>query len=159
MVNIGLYVDVSNLYFCIYNNLKGKLNYAKLIEFIQPLGHIVTAKAYGAQVKDEASVFIETLEKLGFTTYYKKPKYFGQTHTGKADWDVGIAVDIIKDLDNLDMVILATADGDMTPLAEYIKEQGKEIVVIGSKISRELQDSVTKYIEIPNSLVMPLRRK
>lgn len=159
MNKIGLYVDVSNLYFCLYNNLKGKLNYAKLIDFLSPLGDICIAKAYGAQVNNEAEAFIETLQSLGFETHYKHPKYFGQTHTGKADWDVGIAIDIVKDLEKVDMVVLATADGDMSPLASYVIEKGKQIVVIGSNISKELQENVTKYIEIPNSLVIPLRRQ
>lgn len=159
MKRIGLYIDVSNLYFCLYNNLHGKLNYAKLIEFLEPLGDRIVSKAYGAQVKNEAEGFIKLLESLSFETFYKKPKYFGATHTGKADWDVGIAIDIIKDMDRIDMVILATADGDMTPLAKYLKEHGKDVVVIGSNISQELRAEVTKFIEIPNSLVIPIRRK
>lgn len=159
MKRIGLYIDVSNLYFCLYNNLKGKLNYAALVEYLQPIGDIVIKKAYGAQVKEEAAGFIKTLHGLDFETYYKAPKYFGAKHVGKADWDVGMAVDIIKDLDSIDMVILATADGDMAPLAEYVIERGKEIVIVGSNISKELQESCTTYIELPSSLVLPIRRR
>ena len=153
MKKIGLYIDVSNLYYCIYNNMKSKLNYSKLLEFITPLGDIVIAKAYGAQVKDEAEPFIKRLKELSFETFYKVPVH------GKADWDVGISVDIIKDLKDVDMVILATADGDMVPLAKYVLSLDKEIVVIGSNISKELQHNVTKHIEIPRSMVTSLRRK
>jgi len=159
MTRIGLYVDVSNLYFCLYNNLKGKLNYSALLEFLDPLGDLRIKKAYGAQVKEEASGFIKLLEGLGFETFYKAPKYFGAKHVGKADWDVGLAIDVIKDLDEVDMVILATADGDMTPLAEYTIALGKEVVVIGSNISKELQDACTTYIELPSSLIIPIRRR
>jgi len=156
-MKIGLYVDVSNLYFCLYNNLRAKLNYAELIEFISPIGEVVLAKAYGAQVKDEAAGFIKLLHKLGYTTYYKEPKHYGDV--SKADWDVGIAVDIIRDLDNVDMVALITADGDMVPLAQYVLDQGKKVLIMGSNISKELQDVATTYIEIPSSLVIPLRRQ
>lgn len=159
MKRIGLYIDVSNLYFCLHNNLKGKLDYSALLKFLEPLGTISIAKAYGAQVKDEASAFIRLLEGLGFQTFYKTPKYYGATHNGKADHDVSIAIDVVKDLPELDMVILATADGDMTPLVEYIKSFNKSIVIIGSNISKELQDTCTKYIEIPSSLVIPIRRR
>ena len=157
MRQIGLYVDVSNLYFCLFNNLRGKLNYAALLEFLDPLGRFVIKKAYGAQVKEEAAGFIKLLQDLGFETRYKTPKNYGSA--SKADWDVGICIDIVQDLSRLDMVLLATADGDMTPLAEFILDQGKEIVVIGSNISKELQDMATKYIEIPSSLVLPIRRR
>jgi len=159
MKKMGLYVDVSNLYYCLFNNLHGKLNYAELLAFIEPLGTLVLAKAYGAQVKNEADSFIAKLEKLGFETYYKEPKYYNAKHTGKADWDVGIAVSIIEDLAQLDIVVLATADGDMTPLAEYVISQGKDIIVIGSNISQELQEACTTYIEIPSSFVIPVRRR
>jgi len=158
-MRIGLYVDVSNLYFCLYNNMHGKLDYSALNAFIEPLGEVVLRKAYGAQVKDEAASFIQLLERLGFEAYYKQPKYYGAKHIGKADWDVGIAIDIVRDLVDLDMIILATADGDMAPVIQYAKEKGKQVVVIGSNISHELQNIVTKYIEIPESLVIPLGRK
>ena len=159
MKRIGLYIDVSNLYFCLYNNLKGKLNYAELLSFLKPLGDMVLMKAYGAQVKDEAAGFIKLLHELGFETNYKAPKYFGAKHVGKADHDVGIAMDIVEDLWDLDMVILATADGDMTPLAKYIRKHDKDVVIIGSNISKELSEAVTQYIEIPSSLVIPIRRR
>ena len=100
MRRIGLYVDVSNLYYCIFNNMRGKLNYSKLLDFISPIGDVVIAKAYGAQVKEEAESFIAFLRGLSFETFYKVP-----TH-GKADWDVGITVDVIKDLENIDIVVL-----------------------------------------------------
>lgn len=156
MKRIGLYIDVSNLYFCLYNNLHGKLDYTALLDFLEPLGEIVTKRAYGAQVKDEAAKFIEFLESLGFEAFYKAPKTYG--NTAKADHDVKIAIDIIKDMTKHDMIILASADGDMTPLVEYVQGHGIDVVIIGSNISKELQDTATKSIEIPSSLVMPIRR-
>jgi len=157
MKKIGLYVDVSNLYFCLCNNQRGKLNYSELVTFLDPLGNIIIRKAYGAQIKDEATQFIQSLQNLGFIANYKAPKTYG--NVTKADWDVGIAVDIIKDLEHLDMIIIATADGDMCPLVQYILEHGKDAVIIGSGISKELQRTATKCIEIPASLVVPFRRK
>ena len=157
MKQIGLYIDVSNLYFCLYNNLRGKLNYSALLEFLDPLGRFVIKKAYGAQANTEATKFIDTLHSLGFETFYKTPKNYGSS--SKADWDVGITIDVVQDLERLDMVILATADGDMTPLAQYIRSYNKDVVIVGSNISKELQDISTKYIEIPSSLVIPIRRR
>lgn len=150
---LGLYIDVSNLYYCIYNNSRGKLNYQKLIDFLSPLGTFAVKKAYGAQAENEAENFIKILNDLGIETFYKTPKYFGAKHQGKADWDVGITIDVIKDLDKLDTVILATADGDMAPLVKYCIEKDKMVIIIGSNISKELKDTATKTIELPPSLV------
>lgn len=153
MNRLGIYVDISNLYYCVFNKHKGKLDYAKLLEFLLPLGEIAFAKAYGAQVKDEAAPFIQILETLGFEPIYKEPKFYG-SHEGKADWDVGIAIDMIKDLDNYDMAILCSADGDMVPAVEYVRDHGKSVVILGAGISGELQESATTCIEIPTSMVI-----
>ena len=157
-MKIGLYIDVSNLYYCLYNNMKGKLNYSGLLDFFEPLGSIIIRKAYGAQLKDEAKTFIAILEKLGFEAIYKEPKYYakggGAYTNGKADWDVGIAVDCIKDMSKVDAYILGTADGDMSPLVKYLIEDGKTVIIFGNNISKELREVATKAIEIPASLLI-----
>ena len=153
MKRVAIYVDVSNLYYCIYNKHKGKLDYAKLLEFLGPIGDIRLSKAYGAQVRDEAAPFIEILKTLGFEPHYKEPKFYGQ-HEGKADWDVGIAIDMIKDMDHYDMAVLCSADGDMIPVVEYLRERGKDVVILGAGISCELQEYATTCIEIPMSMVI-----
>ena len=158
MKRLGLFVDVSNLYYCISKKYKNKkLDYKKLVDYCKDLGEIQQSTAYGAQIKNEAAAFIHCLKGLGFNIKYKQPKIYENMR--KADWDVGIAIDIVRDLVDLDMIILATADGDMAPVIQYAKEKGKQVVVIGSNISHELQNIVTKYIEIPESLVIPLGRK
>ncbi len=46
----------------------------------------------------------------------------------KGDWDVGIAMDIIKLSGKLDVVILVAGDGDYVPLVEYLKNNGCQVV-------------------------------
>lgn len=164
MKRIGIFADLSNLYYSTTNRFNGrKLDYSKYVEFIRELGDPVVMIGYGAQIDREAAAFRRCLESVGFKTKYKKPKEFntakGTKH--KADWDVGIAVDMIhhQKIDNLDMIILGSGDGDMAAVCDYLKPLGCKIIVIAAGISFELKESCDQVIEIDESLLESKRDK
>ena len=156
MKRILVCADISNLYYCISKKYEGRrLDYSKYLKSISDLGEIQKSIAYGAQMNKEASAFIHCLKKLGFETKYKEPKVY-RTPTmirRKADWDVGIAMDIVNavELKSVDMIILGTADGDLAPCVEWARARGVDVVVIACGISRELKKTATSFIEIPGS--------
>ena len=153
---IGVFVDVSNLYYCISKKFQDrKLDYAKYWDFIKELGDIQQAIAYGAQVNNEASNFIYCLKQVGFLTKYKSPKSYSHqaNFKRKADWDVGIAIDIVNMIDRFDMIILGTADGDLVPAVEWAQQRGVDVVVFACGISRDLKNIARQFIEIPESLL------
>lgn len=152
---IGIFMDVSNLYYSTINKFKGrKLNYRKYLDYIKDLGIIVQSIAYGAQLKDEAKSFISCLSNMGFEIKYKKPKTWVNDGVikRKADWDVGIAIDIVRLHQNFDLIVLGTADGDMAPVVKWLLEKGIKVIILGSGISTELMD-LTRCIEIPESFM------
>lgn len=152
---ILLVADVSNLYYCINSRFNGaRLDYRRLYDAAQTQGEIFRAIAYGAEMEGAASKFKTVLQGIGFEINYKEPKIYmndGGRQTRKADWDVGIAMDIVKILDSVDLVILGTADGDMTPCAEFIKSRGKLVHVFGCGISRELREACHRWVEVDES--------
>lgn len=155
-MKVGVYVEASNLFFCLKKSFKKKLDYTKLMEFVQSFGPIKRAIVYGAQIGNQADRFIKILESVGFETRYKDVKQF-QNRSGvrrKADWDVGISIDIVKDIlaKRVDYVILCSADGDFEPVVTWVREQGMDVIILAHKISRELREAATEWIEIPNSL-------
>lgn len=156
---LGVFVDVSNLYYCVGKKFENrKLNYTKYKEYIAGMGEIVQAIAYGAQMENEAIKFIRVLSNLGFTTKFKAPQVYENAATGegykrKADWDVGIAMDIVTMADKLDIVILGSADGDLTPAVEWCRHKGIDVIVLACRISRSLKDNASKFIEIPESFL------
>ena len=151
MKRIGLFVDVSNLYYCVSSKYNKKLDYSKLLNYIKDLGKIEAAVAYGAQMNNEANNFIKCIKEYGYDIRYKEPKSYEKKR--KADWDVGITVEVMTRSDEFDMVVLGTADGDFIPLVEHLLRQNKNVVVLASGISRELAEIATKAIEIPESLL------
>jgi len=156
---IGIFVDISNLYYCIGKKYPNrKLDYRKYLKFIKDIGEVQIAIAYGAQISGQANGFIYCLKQIGFQTKFKSPKTYNNEENNflikrKADWDVGIAMDIVNMIDRVDMIILGTGDGDMLPVVEWAMSKGVEVVVIATGISKDLKDHCTKFIEIPESLL------
>ncbi len=153
---IGVFADVSNLYYCIGKKFnERKLDYQKYWDFIKELGDIQQAIAYGAQINNEASNFIYCLKQIGFHAKYKSPKSYSNQpqFKRKADWDVGIAIDMVNMVDRFDMIILGTADGDLVPAVEWVQQRGVDVVVFACGISRDLKNIARQYIEIPESLL------
>ena len=68
----------------------------------------------------------------------------------KADWDVGIAVDAIKTVEIVDVVVLASGDGDYTPLIEYLKNRGRRVegIAFGKSTSSKLRETVDSFVDL-----------
>jgi uncharacterized LabA/DUF88 family protein len=147
---IGVFVDVSNLYYCLGKRYNGKkLDYSKYLAYVKDLGEVQQAIAYGSQANGEASNFIHALKAIGFTTKYKETRQDKR----RSSQDVDIAIDAVRMLGKLDMVLLGSANGDLAPLVTWCKEQGCDVVVLACGINRLLKESATKCIEIPESLL------
>lgn len=163
MKRVGIFIDLSNLYFCVSRNYKNRrVDYGKFLDYVKDFGEVVTAVAYGSQMKDEAVAFIACLEQLGFETKYKTPKQWPDKqggYTRKADWDVGIAIDIIEKHEDLDVIVLGCGDGDLEPVVRFLKARNKTVIVLACGISRDLRESADTCIEIPESLLEARRRK
>ncbi len=153
-MNVSLFVDVGNLYYCVSKRFDGrKLDYEKLREKAAEFGTLQRAFAYGTQISDEAINFITCLKKLGYDPKYKKPKQIeaeGTKIIRRANWSVGIAMDIVTMLEHkrADIVIISSADPDLVPVVQHIKNHGVRCIVLACGISKEMKDAADQYIEI-----------
>lgn len=117
------------------------------------------AIAYGADMSHAAAGFKAVLKRLGFQTKYKQPKIYHNSEPGKetrkADWDVGMAMDIVRYAKDYEVIIFGTADGDLAPCVDYVREHfpDKECWVLACGISRELKSSAHQWREIPKELI------
>lgn len=48
----------------------------------------------------------------------------------RSDWDVGIAVEVLDQIDAFDTFVLVSGDGDFCSLLEYLKKKGKQTMVL-----------------------------
>lgn len=151
-MQLGVFLDLSNLYYQAKRKYGGKIDFAELKSFISDLGDIKILNAYGSQRQNEANKFIKYLESCGYNPVYKATKEI-EKGKYKANWDVGITVDIIRNEQNFDTLILGTSDSDYAPLIKYLKEANNKVYIIGIDISGSLKMEADDYLNIPSSVV------
>lgn len=147
-------MDVSNLYHCMKKKFGGRLDYQKFLEHLTCSGLVIyRAIAYGSQLAGEAEGFITFLKRNGYEVRFKQVKQYPDG-THKANLDIEIAMDAVKILESVDVVVLGSADGDFASLIDYIQSRGKRCFVYGSDISSELKQIADEYYEFaPEHLV------
>jgi uncharacterized LabA/DUF88 family protein len=143
---VGVFADVSNLYFCCREKYKKKLDYLKLLKFAEGKDNLIKAIAYGIHSTD-SNGFKNALKNIGWQINFKNPKSFSDG-SKKADCDIMMVMDIVRSIDMVDKIVLCTADGDFAPLVIWCHEKGRSVQIIGSGISHELTDIVDGYTEI-----------
>ncbi len=147
---IGVFVDVQNMYYSARNLYKKKVDFKSLLQEVISKRRLIRAIAYviKADVKDE-SQFYEALERMGFEVKAKEIQVFVDG-SKKGDWDVGIAMDVMRLAPKLDVVVLVSGDGDFTDLVEHAKSLGcrVEIVAFGKSTSHRLLEAADFFMDI-----------
>ena len=151
MKKVAIFVDVSNLYYCIGKRYEArKLDYRKYLDLCQTdFGEVYQAYAYGSYSGDKANSFISFLKKINFTCKFKErgeDKY-------RANWNAAIAVDVVNIVDRVDTVILGSADPNLLPVIEWAKAKGVSVIIIASNINHILKQACNQFIEIPEELL------
>lgn len=151
-MKIGVFVDVSNLYHRLTKKFVGeKLDYDAYLTYIEDkIGEIVRCYAYGSQQNKEAISFITCLKALGFEVRYKRPRIIRirDVEIKVCDWGCGMTLDVVNLIEKVDVIVLGSANPDFYPLVNWIKDQGKRVVIFASGIPKNLQRVASDSIEI-----------
>ena len=157
-MKIGVFADVGNLFYCINKRFPGrKLDYRKYLEKAINGNDLYRAFAYGGQIGDHATDFILCLRDIGYEPKFKEPKQYEvgtKREIGKADWDVGISIDVVTLLNMIDIVIIGSSDPDLVPLVNYVRAKGVPCHIFACGIARDLKNSANSYCEIDESLLV-----
>jgi len=147
---VGIFIDTQNLYHSAKNIHKSKVNFDAVVKEAQAGRKLVRAISYVVTTESgEEQPFFEALQKIGIETKTKDLQiFFGGAK--KADWDVGMAIDAIKMAPKLDVIVLATGDGDFIPLVEYVRAQGcqVEVIAFGRSSSSKLIETADEFIDM-----------
>lgn len=151
---VAIFIDVQNLYYSARHLYNKKVNFSEIVKTALAGRKLIRAIAYVVSTKKgEEKPFFEALGKVGIETKEKElQEFFGGAK--KADWDVGIAIDIVRICPNVNSVVLATGDGDFAPVVEYAKSQGKQVELIsfGRTTSSKLKESVDDFIDLDKNV-------
>jgi uncharacterized LabA/DUF88 family protein len=160
---VGVFVDVQNLYYSARNIYGARVNFNEVLREAVGNRRLIRAIAYVVKADmPEESSFFEALEKAGFEVKQKDLQTFAGGQQ-KGDWDVGIAMDIIKLMQKLDVVVLASGDGDFVPLLEYLQMTGQltETVAFGKSCSSRVKELTDFFVDLDTEkerFLMPIKK-
>jgi uncharacterized LabA/DUF88 family protein len=147
---VGVFVDVQNMYYSAKNLYNSKVNFVEILRLAVSQRKLIRAIAYviKADVEEESS-FFEALDNIGYEVKSKDLQVFYGGHK-KGDWDVGIAMDIMRLASKLDAVVLVSGDGDFSDLLEHASALGcrTEVIAFGRSASAKLKEGADLFIDL-----------
>ncbi len=124
----GLYVDAANL----YRKDGPSINYRVLKECVTSERELLRSNAYvtvDPENPKPVKGFISALRDIGFKVIEKE---WTRSSDGrvKANMDMELAVDMLTQAENLDVIVLASGDSDFVRLVRAVQNRGKRVEVI-----------------------------
>lgn len=149
---VGVFVDIQNMYYSGRAIHGKKVNFKAILEAALAGRHLVRAIAYGITTEEaHEGEFHEALSKQGFEVKTKPLQSFigGQK---KGDWDIGIAMDVLRLEPKVDVAVLVCGDGDFVPLVTFAKEKGlrMEVIAFRESASSALVEVADSFIDLSN---------
>lgn len=156
---VGLFVDTQNLYYAAKDCGGQQVDYAKLLELALRGRRLAHATAYVVEREGDTSAFgfVTKLSTLGYRVRRRRVRLQrtreggGEVYDG--DWDLGIAADMVRHWPRLDVIALASGDGDFTPMVALAQERGcrVELLAFRESVSQELLDQADRFIHLPDA--------
>lgn len=151
----ALFIDVISQYYSIGTVFPGqKLNYKAYLDKIGKETDVNRAVAYGACINNEAQNFIQYLINSRYEVKYVPARKVNNRPIIKyTDRSMDIALDIIRMLDRLDVVVIGSCNLNLLPLFAFLKEKGIKVIVFACNIPREIKNVADEWIEITEDLL------
>lgn len=135
---VGVFCDNANLYHA-YQKYGWRVDFGRFKRLINQYCHLQFINYYLVIPAKNDIVYYGTqrfLEKVDpFVTIKKKELKYMPVWGGvmkKGNMDVEIALDVVRTIDNLDVVIIASGDSDFYELKNYVvSDKGKNIIFVG----------------------------
>lgn len=157
---LGVFVDGHNIYYSAKVNYGRKMDYRGLLFNLTRDRHLVKAVYYIIEPPGvELGIFINMLKNTGYTVRSRGliRRLDGSV---KADWNVGMAVDVINAVEknNLDIVALVTCDGDFYDLVKLLKQKDVRVEIAGfpNNTAMDLKDGASEFYPLGEELMLPV---
>ena len=147
---VGVFVDVQNLYYSAKHLFNTKANFNSILKEAVAGRKLIRAFCYVVQADmNEESSFFDALEKIGFEVKVKELLTF-IGGAKKGDWDVGIAMDMVRMAPKIDVAVLVSGDGDFVDAVKYLQAAGvrTEAIAFSKSASSKLKEEVDLFIDM-----------
>ena len=157
MEKVSIFVDVQNIYYTCRQTYGRNFDYNTFWAEVTRDRELVSAYAYATDRGDAKQMqFQGILHAIGFTVKLK-PVLKRRDGSTKADWDIGIALDVYESAPQCDTIVLLTGDGDFGLLLDRIKRRFNtdcEVYGVPALTSDILIAEASKFIPIDTPLLM-----
>ena len=154
---VSIFVDVQNIYYTTRQQYKRNFDYNKFWRVITENRIVKNAIAYATDRDDKKQKeFQNILRGIGFDVKLK-PYIQRSDGTAKADWDVGITIDVMEYAKNSDIIVLASGDGDFDMLLRHVKRKHDtkfELYSVENLTSISLIREASRYFPITDDLLL-----
>ena len=155
---VALFVDTQNLYYAARDAAGRNVDYERLLLLAERRRRLQAATAYVVEREGANSAygFVTRLSALGYRVRRRAVRVHRGDGEGRlvleGDWDMGIAADIVRAWDHLDVVALASGDGDFVPLLELAQQRGLrvEILAFREAAAQPLIDLADRFVHLPD---------
>lgn len=136
----GVFCDDSNLFYA-YKKYNWRIDFKKLKNFLNQycdlkfINYHVAIPAKSDNARGKSEKFLANINR-DVVLKKKDLKYipFSKGITKKGDVDINVALDVVRNIDNLDAVIILSGDSDYLELKNYVvKDKQKEIIFMSYK--------------------------
>jgi len=157
---VGVFVDVQNMFYSARRMKNSRLDFEKLMEKAVRGRQLIRAITYVVDAPDvDQTNFNDMLRRNG---YEIKSKELRQRADGssKADWDMGLAIDVVSMAHKLDIVVLVSGDGDFADLVYHLKSMGVYVEAISflNSTNEDLIKAVDQHFPIEKDMLLKSRK-
>jgi uncharacterized protein (TIGR00288 family) len=152
--DVAVFIDFENVYVSVRDKLDANPNFESIMDRCADFGRVVIARAYAdwyRYPRITSALYANGIEPMYVPTYYYDREMGRTGRAIKNSVDMNLCVDAMKTLftnPNIAKFVLATGDRDFIPLVNTIRQQGKEVIVIGigGAASAHLAQSADEFI-------------
>jgi uncharacterized LabA/DUF88 family protein len=154
---VAIFVDVQNIYYTTRQSFSRHFDYSAFWAEVTANRTVVKAIAFATHRDDDKQKqFQNILRGIGFEVKLK-PYIQRRDGSAKADWDVGIALDVMEYAPQADVVVLASGDGDFDLLVQKVRDKYQaavEIYGVEQLTAATLIRAASKFVPIGDRLLM-----
>ncbi len=152
--DVAVFIDFENIYVSVRDKLNATPNFEAIMDRCNDLGRVVISRAYAdwyRYPRITSALYANAIEPIYVATYYYD-KDAGRTGRAiKNSVDMNLCIDAMKTLftnPNVARFVLVTGDRDFIPLVHSIRQQGKEVYIIGigGAASTHLAQSADEFV-------------
>jgi len=154
---VAIFVDVQNIYYTTRQRFARHFDYGSFWTEVTRDRRVVKAIAFAIDRDDEKQrLFQNILRNIGFEVKLK-PFIRRNDGSAKGDWDVGITLDILDYAPHVDVVVLASGDGDFDLLVQRVRERHRasvEVHGVAELTAGSLIRAASKFLPVTDRLLL-----